>query len=679
MKRTEFQRILVANRAEIASRVIRAIHGLEKVALVVYADPDRDLPCVTEADEAYSLGSGDLSETYLDMEKILRIARETRADAIHPGYGFLSENAEFAQACEESGIHFIGPSARVISLMGNKSRARETASELGIPVLEGERGELDALLEKASTLPFPLLVKPAAGGGGKGMRIVHSAVSFEQEAREAYREALSYFGTGELYVERFLKGARHIEVQVLADQQGNGVHLFERECSLQRRYQKIIEEAPSASLTEGTRSRITAAALALVRGIGYTSAGTVEFLLDENQDFYFMEMNTRIQVEHPVTELITGTDLVREQIAIAQGDPLSFNQDGVSMRGHALEARIYAEDPLKDFLPSAGTLLSFELPGGNGTEEGIWPAGPGVVRADGGYRAGNRVQPWYDPMLAKIIVAGEDREDARRKMISALKETHISGLATNRDFLVGLLGSDAFRDNRIHTGFLDTGMKPLLASMEKLRSRYEPDVLLAAAAFISLYPEEETAGGFVSPWQLIGHWRILPGISLQWDQDVYPMTCRSGNGPGHLRLRMPGREVEVRMERRNGNHYGLRVNGRLIHIWGHTDRSEVHLDMDGQRFSFRRTDIPDRRYISPEKKKNSRTNGEISAPLNGKVVRIHVKEGDRVAEGEAMIVIESMKMENKILSDHEAVVQRITVSAGQQVQTNQILLTLASI
>ena len=679
MNRTEFQRILVANRGEIAVRVIRAIHSLGKAALVVYADTDRELPFVTEADEAYSLGSGELSRTYLDMEKILHIAREARADAIHPGYGFLAENAEFARACQESGIHFIGPPAEVISLMGHKSRARETASGLGIPVLEGEQGDLDALLEKASALPYPLLVKPAAGGGGKGMRIVHSAGAFEQEAREASREARSYFGSGELYVERFLERARHIEVQVLADHHGNSVHLYERECSLQRRYQKIIEEAPSASLTEETRSRITAAALALVRGIGYASAGTVEFLVDDSQEFYFMEMNTRIQVEHPVTELITGTDLVREQITIAQGDPLSFTQAEVFVRGHALEARIYAEDPMNDFLPSTGTLLSFEMPEGTVLQETTEQADRTGIRIDGGYRAGNRVQPWYDPMLAKLIVKGEDREDARLKLIGALQDTHISGPVTNRDFLVGLLGSEPFRENRIHTGFLDGGMKPLLESMQKLRNRHEPDTLLAAAAFISLYPEEQPSGSIVSPWKLIGYWRILPVITLQRDQEVFPISCRSGRRPGQLWLGMPGREVEVRLEYRKGNHYGLRVNGRYIRVWGITDRSEIHLDAEGQRFIFRRPDIPDRRYIRPEKKKNSRTNGEISAPLNGRVVRIHVKEGDRVAEGEALVVIESMKMENKILSAHEAVVQQVSVSAGQQVQTNQILLTLASI
>ena len=304
------RKLLVANRGEIALRVMRSAREMGIATVAVYSEADAGAPFVRFADEAVCIGPNDSQSSYLNITSVMSAAQITDAEAIHPGYGFLAENAEFARACQESGIHFIGPPAEVISLMGHKSRARETASELGVPVLEGEQGDLDTLLEKSSSLPYPLLVKPAAGGGGKGMRIVHSAGAFEQEAREASGEAVSYFGSGELYVERFLEGARHIEVQVLADHHGNSVHLYERECSLQRRYQKIIEEAPSASLKEEIRSRITAAALALVRGIGYTNAGTVEFLLDADGGFYFLEMNTRLQVEHPVTEMVTGIDLV---------------------------------------------------------------------------------------------------------------------------------------------------------------------------------------------------------------------------------------------------------------------------------------------------------------------------------------------------------------------------------
>ena len=666
MKGNEFDRILVANRGEIAVRIIRTIREMDKVAMVIYADHDRDLPFVNEADEAYSLGSGDLSQTYLNLEQIMHIAGEARADAIHPGYGFLAENAEFARACEQSGIHFIGPSSEAISLMGHKSRAREIASELGVPVLEGETGDLESLVEKRSKLPYPLLVKPAAGGGGKGMRIVRTAAAFEQEAREAAREAMNYFGSGELYVERFLEGSRHIEVQVIADHHGNRAHLFERECSLQRRYQKVIEEAPSVFISEDTRSGITSAALQLIAGIGYTNAGTVEFLVNRDQDYWFLEMNTRIQVEHPVTESITGIDLVKEQINISQGHALSFTRSEISMEGHALEARIYAEDPMNGFLPSTGCLEAFDLPDGNG------------IRCDSGYRSGNRIEPWYDPMLAKIIVKGKNREDARRKMIRALKETHISGLPTNRDYLVSLLGSGHFKQNNIHTRLLDTGAEGLLSTKQKQWSGHSPEALLSAAAFISLYNETGINGSTASPWHQIGRWRILQGITLVSDRESYHIKYRSRKGNRQIQLMINDREAEVNLENRKGHQYWLRVNDQLIKVWGITNKSEIFLDMDGHQLMFRRPDISDTRYIRQDKQQNSRTNGEISAPLSGKVVQINVMEGDRVTEGEPMLVIESMKMENKILSDHEAIVEQLVVSVGQQVHTHQILLTLAS-
>jgi 3-methylcrotonyl-CoA carboxylase alpha subunit len=683
MKETEFRRILVANRGEIARRIIRAIHAMGKTALVVYADNDRDLPFVSEADEAWSLGSGDLSQTYLHIEGILKIAREARADAIHPGYGFLAENAAFAKACEESGITFIGPSAEMISLMGHKSKAREMAASMGVPVLEGLTGDLDTLLEKRMELPYPLLVKPAAGGGGKGMRIVRSAENFEQEARDAAREALSYFGSGELYVERFLEGPRHIEVQVMADHHGNSVHLFERECSLQRRYQKIVEEAPSPSISEETREHMTTTALRLISELGYANAGTVEFLLDQEQHFYFMEMNTRIQVEHPATELLTGKDLVKEQISIAEGKTLSFSQSDLSMEGHALEVRLYAEDPGQGFLPSTGRLEACEF-----------PRDPDI-RIDGGYRAGNLVEPWYDPMLAKLVVIGRDRDEARKKMIQALEKTHLVGPFTNRDFLIALLRSDPYIHNRVHTRYLDLELRELLESMEREKARQPLETLLAAAAFISLQlPEEGTATGAksghtASPWDQIGHWRLVPGITLLFEQAKYFIPYRWAGHKDHLWLRIhdrgtdghqtDGQEIQLVLEGRKEEHYRFRIREKMVELWAHRDRSEIRMDVGGHRFTFRRTDMPDRRHIPLDETTKDQRNGEITAPLNGKVSKIHVKEGDRVSAGEALLVIESMKMENSLLSDHEAIVEQIEVSVGQQVQTNQILIMLASL
>lgn len=667
MKGIEFQRILVANRGEIASRIVRAIRELDKQALVIYADNDSELPFVSEADEAFSLGSGDLSRTYLNIELILNIAREAGADAIHPGYGFLAENAAFARACEESGIQFIGPTAEMIALMGHKSKARDIASQLGIPVLEGETGDLSSLLEKRSRLSYPLLIKPAAGGGGKGMKIVRTAQAFEEAASDASREALSYFDSGELYVERFLEESRHMEVQVLADHHGNSVHLFERECSVQRRYQKIIEEAPSGFISEESRERITNTALRLVRKIGYTNAGTVEFLMDQNQHFYFMEMNTRIQVEHPVTEMITGIDLVKEQIAISQGQALSFTQADLSIKGHALEVRLYAEDPGNSFLPSSGRLEAFDLPSDQG------------IRIDSGYRAGNLVEPWYDPMLAKLVVKGESREDARKQMIKALLRTHIAGLSTNRDFLVGLLRSDAFTENSLHTRLLDLEIQELLSSIRQKRAEHSVDTLLAAATFIALEQGKQSDGSTESPWQQIGHWRIVPGITLQTGQERHFIKYRRQEGEEGMWLSIKEQESQVFLEHRQGQHYRLRVKEQILELWARTDRSEILLDMDGQLFNFRRLDVPDRRHIPVNEKEEHSAQGEISAPLNGRVVEIPVKEGDRVAAGKALVVIESMKMENSMLAEHESLVKEIQVRVGQQVRTNQILLTLASI
>jgi 3-methylcrotonyl-CoA carboxylase alpha subunit len=484
-------------------------------------------------------------------------------------------------------------------------------------------------------------------------------------------------------VERFLEGPRHIEVQVMADHHGNSVHLFERECSLQRRYQKIVEEAPSPSISEETRERITSTALKLISEMGYTNAGTVEFLMDQEQHFYFMEMNTRIQVEHPATELLTGKDLVREQISIAEGKLLSFTPSDLSMEGHALEVRLYAEDPKQGFLPSTGRLEAFELPADNG------------IRVDGGYRAGNLVEPWYDPMLAKLVVKGRDREEARTKMIQALKDTHLVGTSTNRDFLIALLQSGPYIHNRIHTRYLDQELQELLESMERQKANRPPETMLAAAAFISLLPAEEVSSSgaksacATSPWDQIGHWRMVPGITLLSEQEKHLITYRGSGHMNQLFLRIdgqgtdgqdgPGEEIQVSLEQRRGHHYRFRIQDRAVELWAHRDRSEIILDAGGDRFTFRRADMPDRRHIPLDDSVKARQNGEITAPLNGKVSKIHVKEGDRVGAGDALLVIESMKMENSLLSDHEAIVEQIEVSVGQQVQTNQILLMLTSL
>jgi len=666
MKIHSFHKILVANRGEIALRVIRAIRELDKLAVVIYSEFDRDLPFVTEADEAYSLGSGNLAETYLDIQKIIGISRLANIDAIHPGYGFLAENPSFAEACRENRIHFIGPDPEVIALMGNKSNAREKARELGLPVLEGMVDDLEGLIGASRQLNYPVLIKPTAGGGGKGMRIIHSRESFEQEAREASREAMNYFGSGELYVEKYLKDPRHIEVQVIADQHGHSVHLYERECSLQRRYQKIIEEAPSPFITKTTREHITSHALQLITGIGYTNAGTVEFLIDNNQDFYFLEMNTRIQVEHPVTEMITGLDLVREQIRVAEGHLLSFNQKEVSINGHSIEARVYAEDPEKEFMPSTGRIETFHVPC------------PKNARIDSGFRKGNLVEPWYDPLLAKVITRGTSREEATNHLARILKDFRITGLKTNRDILIEILRSVPFKENKFHTGYIDRDLESLIRSNRVSRNMLDVDMLLSSAVLIALQPPGSTEFENVSPWQVIGHWRILPEMTLQADNHQYRIRYELLKGRERMRLHIGPRDYTVALERRDANDYWIRINNQVLKVWGITDRSEILLDQNGHLYRLRRLDILDRRYIGGGESKIKTGPGEIIAPLSGRTVQINVKEGDQIDQGDPLLVIESMKMENKILAPHAATVERIKVSVGDQVHTNQLIITLAT-
>ncbi len=667
MRQSNFHRILVANRGEIARRIIRAIRELDKIAVVVHSDFDKDLPFVTEADEAYSLGSGDLSQTYLSIGKILDIAAIAQVDAIHPGYGFLAENAEFAHACQQRKIRFIGPSPEVIRLMGNKSNARNKAFELGIPVLDGEAGTLESLIGSKKMREFPLLIKPSDGGGGKGIRIVQSAKTFESEARKASREALRYFGSGELYVERYLENTRHIEVQVIADNHGNIAHLYERECSIQRRNQKIIEEAPSGSISKKIRDHITTLALKLAEGIGYTNAGTVEFLMNMNQDICFLEMNTRIQVEHPVTEMISGVDLVKEQIKISEGYPLSFTQEDLIIHGHAIEARIYAENPENDFMPSTGRIDTFQVPDNRG------------VRIDSGFKRGSLVEPYYDPMLAKVVVKGKSRDEARNRLIGALKEVRITGLRTNRDFLIGILRSGHFKENMIHTRFIDEKLDSLLSYDRNNRRSQELGYLLSAATLIALQRNPPSENHLGSAWHTIGHWRILPEIFLLLDREEYRIRYEIQKGRERMRLHLSDQDYKVALERRDNDTYWIRINNQILKVWGATDRSEILLDLDGRLYRLRRMDILDRRFIESSGRENSEGNGKITAPLNGRVVQVNVKEGDTVSEGDPLLVIESMKMENKIQAASGANVEKIQVSVGDQVQTNQILLTLASI
>ncbi len=660
----KFNKILVANRGEIALRIIHAIHDLGRHAMVIHSQVDRDLPFVSQADQAFPLGNGSLAETYLDQEKIIRVAKEAGADAIHPGYGFLSENAEFAERCLDAHITFIGPDPKVIRIMGDKAQARRKARELGIPVIKGLSGSPDELIKMSAQLSFPLIIKPSIGGGGKGMRIVQEPGQLEEAAGKTAREAESYFGSGEFYVEQFLAHPRHIEVQVIADHHGNAVHLFERECSLQRRYQKMIEEAPSPSISPENRTLITRYSLELVNKIGYTNAGTVEFLTDDSGAFYFMEMNTRIQVEHPVTEMLTGIDLVREQITVAEGSPLSFRQQDIHISGHVIEARLCAEDPEKGFTPSPGKISYFHLPEDQ------------KLRIDSGYLEGNEVDALYDTLLAKIIVRGDSRQSAIKKLAESLRNVHITGVSTNRDYLVSLLLSDHFRGNRVHTALIDTKGDELLYEFRDQRPENFVELMPFVAAFIVLQGDDQIKAKGSSPWFTMGRWRLVPEITLHDAGRVYSFSYKKINDTKTITLSLEGKEAKLTLENRDGFNYRILVGSYPVELWAAADGADILMDIDGRLSKFRRSDILDERYQEVSKLDGNETSRLVTSPLSGRVIRVNFLEGESVEKGEDLLVIESMKMENKILSPRKSIVSKTHVQAGQQVHKNQLLITL---
>jgi len=496
------RRILVANRGEIAVRIIRAARqlGLETVAVV--SEADRSSMAAAMADQVVEIGPAEASHSYLDMDRIIDAARQTGADAIHPGYGFLAENAEFARRVEAAGLVFVGPDAEVIETMGVKTTARERMQAANVAVVPGARldeGADDAaLLATAETVGYPLLVKASSGGGGKGMRAVEAADALVAAVQAARREAATAFGDDTVYLERMLVGPRHVEVQILADSHGNVVHLGERDCSIQRRHQKVVEEAPAPGLDDELRARIHAAALVAARAVGYRGAGTVEMLLDRSGEFYFLEMNTRLQVEHPVTELVWGIDLVEQQLRVADGQELAFTQDDLAPRGHAIEVRLYAEDPASGFLPQTGTVGVLEFPNGPG------------VRIDAGIREGCEIGLHYDPMLAKLCASGEDREQARRRLLSLLRQTVLLGVNTNQSYLARILAHESFASGEVHTGFIADHLDGSAAEMDDAQLR----IFLAAAATLfkgrapgSSRPGDTSVAGPEPVWSELGAWR----------------------------------------------------------------------------------------------------------------------------------------------------------------------------
>jgi 3-methylcrotonyl-CoA carboxylase alpha subunit len=662
MNNSKFKKILVANRGEIALRIIRAIRTSGISSVAIFSESDKQLPYVHLADESWPMNGGTLAETYLNQQLIIEIAKRTGASAIHPGYGFLAENADFARLCRENNITFIGPSPEVIDLMGNKANALAEAKKHEVPVIEGTTGSPEQILQRAAGFQYPVLIKPSAGGGGKGMRIIGKSSELKEAMEDASREAENYFGSGELYIERYIEKARHIEVQVLADHHGNAVHLFERECTLQRRYQKIIEEAPAPSISAETRERITAAALSLTRGINYTNAGTIEFLVDEQENFYFIEMNTRIQVEHPATEMITGLDLVREQICIAGGSKLSVRQEDVRIKGHAIEARLYAEDPANGFMPATGTIRKVNTDHVN-------------IRMDNGYVENNKISPFYDPLISKVISHGADRNEAIRQLIAGLKNYHLAGPVTNRDFLVTLLQSKDFTDNKVYTKYIDEHLQSLLDQLNAEKEEIETKVLISMFTVAAVRHTYNSRAPH-SVWQETGHWRQLSAIRLKFGETAYRIPYRTSNAGRTIEAVINGEPVQIYLLDQADNFCKLMIDGIQFQYWAEVDETDIMLNVEQYSFFAVRTDIPDNRQKGAASTAGGNNDSnELLAPLNGKVVKINVKAGQSVSAGDTLLVIESMKMENRIISPKDASIAEIFVHTGDLVELNKQLIT----
>ncbi|MER7095167.1 acetyl/propionyl/methylcrotonyl-CoA carboxylase subunit alpha [Streptomyces althioticus] len=662
-----FDTVLVANRGEIAVRVVRTLRSLGVRSVAVYSDADADARHVREADTAVRIGPAPAAESYLSAERLLEAAARTGARAVHPGYGFLAENAEFARACEAAGLAFIGPPADAIALMGDKIRAKETVKAAGVPVVPGSSGSglTDAqLVDAAREIGMPVLLKPSAGGGGKGMRLVRDEARLAEEIAAARREARASFGDDTLLVERWIDRPRHIEIQVLADGHGNVVHLGERECSLQRRHQKIVEEAPSVLLDEATRAAMGEAAVQAARSCGYRGAGTVEFIVPggDPSRYYFMEMNTRLQVEHPVTELVTGLDLVEWQLRVAAGERLPFGQDDVRLTGHAVEARLCAEDPARGFLPSGGTVLRLREPEGDG------------VRTDSGLTEGTQVGSLYDPMLSKVIAYGPDRATALRKLRAALAGTVTLGVQTNAGFLRRLLAHPA-----VVSGDLDTGLVEREAD-SLVGGEVPAEVYAAAALLRQAALEPAAASGWRDPFDAADGWRM--GGGRAWTAHPLrvaghdPVTVRvRATADGGTELLLPGADTPLRASAGplEGHRFTCALDGVAHTFAALPDGS--WLGRDGDAWQVR-----DHDPVAASLTRAGQAGADsLTAPMPGTVTVVKVAVGDEVDAGQSLLVVEAMKMEHVISAPHAGTVTELDVSSGTTVAMDQVLAVIAPV
>ncbi len=641
-----FRKILIANRGEIACRIIRTARRMGIATVAVYSDADADAMHVAMADEAVRIGTAAPRDSYLRIDAILDAARKTGAQAVHPGYGFLAENAGFADACADAGLVFIGPPASAIRAMGGKSEAKALMAKAGVPLVPGYHGAAQDLLTlqtAANAIGYPVLIKASAGGGGKGMRVVADAAGFAQALAGAQREAASSFGDDRVLVEKYLTRPRHIEIQVFADSLGNCVHLFERDCSIQRRHQKIIEEAPAPGMTLELRAAMGQAAVAAALAVGYVGAGTVEFIVEDGH-FHFMEMNTRLQVEHPVTEMITGLDLVEWQLRVAAGEALPIGQADLAINGHAIEIRLCAEDPARDFLPSVGLLRHLALPDG--------------IRVDAGVRTGDRISPDYDPMIAKLIVHGANRAEALGKMAAALRGAEVVGVATNLGLLRAIIAHDDFAAGEFDTGFI--ARHPDLIAV----SAIPPDAAIAASALTVL---ASRAAQNIAPTDPESPW----GISSNWRMNL-PGTQKIMLQSGDMRLAVEA-WADGTLIWDGTTHHATLANGRVT-----IDGSSVPVTMIGLTvvlagtvFAFTEIDP----LLPPEAA--SAGGGRVTAPIPGRVTNIAVSVGDQVVRGQLLAVMEAMKMEISLTAARDGVVASLHATVGEMVAEGTEIVKLA--
>lgn len=639
-------RLLIANRGEIAVRIHRTAKrmGLTTIGVVTQAEPE------TQADEAAWLQGDTLAATYLNADALVALALKYEADALHPGYGFLSENADFAAKVEAAGLLWVGPAPEAIRRMGDKVEARKTAQELGLPLTASAEGSLEEVLSQSTRLNYPLLIKAAAGGGGKGMVKIADEQALLERLPQTAREAASYFGDDRLYVEEYLEAPHHIEVQVLGDRHGNLLHLYERECSIQRRYQKIIEEAPSSNISAEKRAELTADALRLCRAIGYYSVGTVEFLVDAKGRHYFLEMNTRLQVEHPVTERITGLDLVEEQLKVAMGLPLDLTQEQITCKGHAIESRIYAEDPLNDFSPAPGRLLKVQ-----------WPAAE-LARTDTWIEGAAEVKPDFDPMVAKIITHAATRTEAIQKHLLALEQVQLGGLTHNTDYLLQVLRSEAFGAGHTTTAF---------CSNFKYQSanHLNPEVVAVAGLLQLLRGRDQGA----TLWQQMGFWRQEQESTLQVNDHLYHLNWEQSDHALWVAVNQQNRFRVEELEWK-GDRLRFVLAGKVLHFDSYPAEKDCFVLV--HKASSYRVSRPRAVLRRSQHPSGTASSNQVTAPIPGRIVELKVQAGDTVEAGQSLLVLEAMKMENHLKAERSGVVRSVHAAVGQQVKAKQILVDI---